>query len=375
MGFCPGTKKCLYFLFEMFKRLKDFISMQETLEDKLFWGVLVFVTLAALLSTVFTSFEGMGPASVVFCIITSLTFVLIGLIAQKTGKVAHCYFAICIVVNVILLPPLFFACGGFAGGMGFYCFIGLFLCTLYNHTKRRFLLILISLCSYEMTFLLARLYPQYVTSLDANIGHLDFSVSFFLMAIVLYVIIAFFMRVFDRERRQKDVLIKKLDFYSKRDPLTGLFNRRHFINYLDQMIWPERKGFYVMMYDIDDFKKVNDGYGHPFGDKVLCEVANVAAMSKRVSFGECAVRYGGEEFIQLFYAQSYEEAYARAEQLRRDISAIRFEQFPDVRVTISGGFVSCTNMDFDHQNKMLSFVDGLLYLAKSRGKNQICDKQ
>lgn len=359
----------------LYNRIEQFLSKQKTLEEKFFWCVVLFSIFSAVIATLFTIYENIGWPPVIMSLVCALMFVLVGVFAKLTGRVSVWYFVLCILLNVFVLPPLFFMTGGVDSGTIFYCFMGIFVCSLYNHKKRRFLLIVISLCSYEISFLLTRLYPDLVTKVDPEMTSLDYAMSFFFMAVVLYIVVAFLVYVFDKERRQKDALLKRLDFYSKRDPMTGLFNRKHFMNYLDKMIWPERSGFYLLMYDIDDFKQINDKYGHAFGDLILTVVAKNASAERIVGFGECSVRYGGGEFIQLFYAKTFEEALQRAEQLRNKISALSFEDHPEVRITVSGGFVDCTNESFYHPNKMLSVLDKLLNLAKSRGKNQICFRE
>ena len=357
----------------LISKVKQFLAGQKTLEEKLFWGILFFSILAAFVSTVFTLvFEGFGGYAGILSYISVIMLVVVGIIAKKTGRISTCYFAACIILNVFLFPPLFFECGGFESGIILNCFMGIFLCSLYNHKKRRFILVVIAICANEMAFFLAKTYPEWVTKLDPDVAWLDYSSCFFFMALALYAGVAFLLNIFDRERGERDVLIKKLDFYSKRDPLTKLFNRSYFINYIDKMIWPERKGFYMMKFSVDDFKNIVDEYGHAFGDKVLCEVANAALAVRTVGLGECVVRYADEDFIQLIYAQSFEEALQRAEQLRRNISELVFEERPEFRITISGGFISCTNETFYHQNKMLCVLDQLHDLAKSRGRNQLC---
>ena len=357
------------------KKIERLIFGMDTLEEKLFWSVLFFAGLGAFLSAVLSLLENLPPRAMILSFASTLFFVVIGFAAKTTKRLFTCYFIMSVVVNTLMLPALFFASGGFSCGMVLYCLMGIFLAALYPRKNGRMFLFVSAIASYEISFIVASDHPEYVVAMSPLAHEVDVAVSFFLMACVLYVVVSFLLGVYTRERRQKDALIKQLDYFSKRDPLTGLFNRRYFIKYLEQMIWPVRKGFYVFMFDIDNFKRVNDTYGHPFGDQVLCSVAGVMRATRRAATGECAVRYGGEEFIQLFFAKNYDEALARANQLRKDIATVNFEKFPEVRVTISGGFVDCESARFDHQNKMLSVVDGLLYLAKERGKNQVCDHE
>lgn len=362
---------CLYYSCMIFKRALDSILEHKRLEDTVFWGVIVLSFLSGVVAFILALFENVGAGSLIFSSSAIVIYITLALIAKFTGRISACYFSLCLVINVVILPVLFFTCGGFNCGMILYCLMGIFLCSLYTRPKRRAFLVIISLVAYVVSFSIAWVHPEYLTKIEPEVTFYDTTISFVLLAVSLYAVMACFCGVYERERRKSGVLIKQLEYYSKRDPLTSLFNRRYFIKYLEQMIWPRRAGYYLLMYDIDNFKKVNDTYGHPFGDRVLCRVASVALEACRTNSGECAVRYGGEEFIHLMYAGSFDEAKARAEQLRRAFEGIRIEDHPDVCVTISGGIVDCMNPEFDHQNKMLSYVDSLLYLAKANGKNQI----
>lgn len=354
--------------------LKGLVCDQKTFEEVLFWGILLLAGCAAFVSVLFALLSGMDASTILYNIVATFLFVTLALVAKWTNKISACYFVMCFLVNTMILPLCFFFSGGFKCGITLYCLMGVMLCSLYTRRRARIFLIVVSIVSYETAFVLSWFFPYLVYDIPPKIAFIDECLSFVIMALALYAVVVFLMYVYNAERQKSEELIKKLDFYSKRDPLTSLFNRRYFIKYLEQMIWPNGKGFYLLMFDIDNFKRVNDVFGHPFGDKVLCEVAKETQSLCRLNRGECSVRYGGEEFLQLIYADSYEEARTRAELVRLKISNIKFEKYPDVQITVSGGFVECSSSQFEHQNKMLCAVDELLYEAKKRGKNQICDR-
>ena len=120
------------------------------------------------------------------------------------------------------------------------------------------------------------------------------------------------------------------------------------------------------MFDIDDFKYVNDKYGHPFGDVILRRFANLLRTTEK--FGTTACRYGGEEFLLLIPKKNAEEALALVELIieetrkQIEISDGRF-------ITVSAGFMTCTEeMTYD---VLLQEVDKKLYTAKKSGKNKV----
>ena len=358
----------------MIEKIKKFIFGHEKMEEVLFWGVLILVGSAALVSSIFTATENIDIKATIFCALCCLLYTVIGIIAKITHRYSECYFAQALATNVVSLAPLFFFCGGFNSGMILYCMVGIFVASLHQKPRQRNFLVFLSIFIFEVVFFIAHFYPEFATPVDSKSAFIDITVSFFLMSITIFVVISYLLGIYQDEREKREKLIEQLDFLAVHDQLTILYNRRYFIKFLEDVIWENRKNFFILMYDIDDFKKVNNNYGHLFGDQVLREIAQQAIAQTCPTLGEFTVRYGGEEFIQVIRADNIETAQKRAEQLRESISQITFEKYPEVHITISGGLVDCADDKFTHQNKMLSFVDGLLFLAKKYGKNRIISK-
>jgi diguanylate cyclase (GGDEF)-like protein len=159
---------------------------------------------------------------------------------------------------------------------------------------------------------------------------------------------------------------------SLRDALTGLHNRRHF----DEQCAPffanakrYQRPFSVMLGDIDHFKNVNDRFSHATGDEVLRRVGAILRQSMRGS--DLVARYGGEEFVVAFPETDLVSAKEACELLRQRVESYPWhEVHPDLRITISMGLSSDTQVDSFHQ--MLEAADALLYKAKHGGRNQIC---
>lgn len=118
------------------------------------------------------------------------------------------------------------------------------------------------------------------------------------------------------------------------------------------------------MFDIDDFKNVNDSRGHIFGDQVLIEVASI--IKNNIRDTDFAGRYGGEEFMVIFSGTDFATTVKVAERIRYTIEKHTFTG--EISITISGGikqFMGGSLTDFVHQ------ADMNLYKAKQGGKNQI----
>ena len=158
------------------------------------------------------------------------------------------------------------------------------------------------------------------------------------------------------------------------DELTGLFNHRRFQEVITQEV--ERARRYnqelgLIMLDIDNFKRVNDTYGHLQGDMVLREVARVLRQSSR-EIDEPA-RYGGEEMAVALPQTDLEGAYQFAERVRRRIEALELELIDGdgiLKVTASFGVASVTKTSGDGKDALVAAADAALYRAKRSGKNR-----
>lgn len=160
------------------------------------------------------------------------------------------------------------------------------------------------------------------------------------------------------------------------DGLTGLLNRRVFMERLEtEMNRFERLGqqLFLIMIDLDNFKQVNDNYGHQAGDQVLRRVA--LDLGVRVRKYDFIGRYGGEEFCVCVPGVSHDEATELAERLRKGIESLRIKipnSDRELQVTASLGVSGITNNNITDIDGLIKAADEALYLAKRRGKNQVC---
>lgn len=159
---------------------------------------------------------------------------------------------------------------------------------------------------------------------------------------------------------------------SLKDGLTGLYNRRFLESYLEKYIsFARRKGFTVgfIMIDIDNFKRVNDTYGHKNGDIVLKEVSRVIVNSIRSS--DVAVRYGGEEFLVILPEVEEGKTELVAEKIRRTIEMTNIQlEGKTLHVTVSAGVAEYPKHGED-PHQVIKFADVALYRAKKMGKNRV----
>ncbi|NGM82965.1 GGDEF domain-containing protein [Paenibacillus sp. 7124] len=165
------------------------------------------------------------------------------------------------------------------------------------------------------------------------------------------------------ERALSDKLLKI-------DALTGLYNHKTFHEYLDSLLEQSEKNglqLQLALFDIDNFKQVNDTYGHWIGDIVLKEVA--AKIGGTISLNDFAARYGGEEFAVIFTDKSLEDALVLAEALRSGISEMEHPYAGGKPITVSIGL--CPYRAGDGKELLFRRTDEALYQAKRSGKNRV----
>lgn len=169
----------------------------------------------------------------------------------------------------------------------------------------------------------------------------------------------------------------KISTLTTHDDLTGLPNRRWFFNRLDEEV--DRATRYgnalsMIMIDIDDFREVNNSFGHPLGDLALAEVARLIAANVRAS--DIVARYGGEEFVVLLPETTAEQASLAAEKLRIvvEVNDISLEG-PEVKVTVSCGVaeIAAVSKNGAPRDNLILAADNALNRAKENGRNQVIE--
>ncbi|MBT8129328.1 MAG: GGDEF domain-containing protein [Gammaproteobacteria bacterium] len=165
------------------------------------------------------------------------------------------------------------------------------------------------------------------------------------------------------------LLQEQMSLMAFTDPLTSIYNRLHFSNFLESEIdRVKRYGgtFSIIFFDLDHFKKVNDEYGHLAGDTVLKEVAELVGEANRSA--DIFARYGGEEFIILTPSTDMAGAIAHAERLRTDIENNRFNDIG--HLTCSFGVAEFIP-EKDDMPSIFKRADSALYNAKRLGRNRV----
>jgi len=156
------------------------------------------------------------------------------------------------------------------------------------------------------------------------------------------------------------------------DGLTGLYNVRFFYDMLNKEIARSKRYhtlFSLILFDIDDFKIINDTHGHQAGDDVLRSVASTLKTVSRET--DIVVRYGGEEFILMLPSTPKHEALTLADRIREKVEEYSYLGKETVKITMSGG-VATFPEDAEDSKALLYAADMAMYEAKGKGKKQVC---
>lgn len=167
--------------------------------------------------------------------------------------------------------------------------------------------------------------------------------------------------------------LQKLEQMAATDPLTQLYNRRHFGEVLERYFAEAArygKDLACIMSDLDGYKKLNDTLGHQFGDKILQVTAKIITWNLRVM--DVAARYGGDEFVVLLPHASAELAQSVGERIHSQFIAQMKTIVPsELTLTMSMGIASVQHNRPVNSDQLVALADEALYEAKHRGKNQM----
>lgn len=202
---------------------------------------------------------------------------------------------------------------------------------------------------------------------SANNSLLQLQIFVAVFSLIIYVI-----ALNTNEKKQlTDSLFKKkqeLEKLYRLDQLTGLWNRfriKEFIAYELGRYKRDLKHFGLLMIDIDDFKRINDNYGHSFGDRVLVTLTN--EIGKKIRSSDLFGRWGGEEFLIVSPNRDRDSALDFAEKIRHLVEQLEFEN--GKKITVSIGVT--LNRSDDTELLLIDRVDEALYRSKSENKNKV----
>ncbi|HTL70597.1 MAG TPA: GGDEF domain-containing protein [Candidatus Eisenbacteria bacterium] len=179
----------------------------------------------------------------------------------------------------------------------------------------------------------------------------------------------------ENENRRIRARAEVLANQSMTDDITGLYNHRHLLEEIEREIERARRhgrGLCGIMLDVDNFKRINDRYGHLVGDYVLREIAYV--INKSIRSVDIVGRYGGDEFVVILPETGYESAGEVAQRIRQAVREHGFFICKDKPVSVTASLGLLLFKDAEHLDaaRFLEGVDEAMLCAKTLGKDRIC---
>lgn len=271
-------------------------------------------------------------------------------------------------LNFFMFPSLFWVTGGINCGMVFYFILGLSVSALILEGRLRIAVLTLSMICYTVCLSLGFLYPEKAYPLSYEERSMDTVSSFVIVAVFIIAVIMMMSLEYQKEHDKVLASAAALRQQAETDNLTTLYNQRYLMEALEAICVQGQGDASIVMFDLDDFKKINDTYGHLRGNLVLCQFASI--LKEQVRERAVAARYGGEEFMLVLPGMGRKQAMELAESIRME--AFQSQTLRDLtggRFSISGGVAQYAPGLSAEEWIRLSDVN--LYAAKAGGKNRI----
>ncbi len=366
---------------KLFEIIKSQLNSDSDLEEKIFASILNLGIIVVGISAVVTFFENISLFSTVTILMAALMFAITMVIYYRFHQTILARRMLCFLINCFLIPIIFFTCGGIDSGMPLYMMAGLFMIIPVLDGRDRIVcfitsllvdvcVIFISYCMMDGAPESIMIHSDILTKLSLGARVSDMIFSLVLMSTFMCLTLAIVLKAYRTERKGREDLLRKLEMLSKKDELTGLYNRRELFWHLETMKTFFGKRYFIAMFDVDHFKMINDTFGHLFGDVALKEIAKKMSDFCDRQEDEIAARYGGEEFVIFFKAMDDKEAFRKIDKLRKEIGQMQWEEHPGLSITISAGVSICAHGK--PLEETLGEADKQLYAAKRSGRNKVC---
>ncbi len=348
-----------------------------TLEHQILNLILLFGFFLFLFAAIINIFIREPPIVTEATIIGFFILVFIYYLSRRKKKFYISAFLVFSFTLFVYTPFMWIHDGGLMSGYPYFIVVYVAMVISVCRGFRRYFFVISTFLVTAVLLMVEYLHPEYIrriTDQKILLINTTFSFAFSIITISLLLIIYTnrYMRETEKVKRLNISLVeanKKLDMLSRIDPLTGLSNRRDFLEKIEREIGfyrREKRPFSIMISDIDNFKNVNDKYGHDCGDYILKELGKLFKTVVR-QIDEVG-RWGGEEFIFLFPNTNVEDAFVIAERIRKIVASKTFVYKNNpVKITMTFGLTQYNPEISINEN--IKIADSALYKGKKLGKN------
>ena len=351
--------------------LFNLVNTSQSLEDFRYYISLALILFFAVLPHVIFLFIFAYTGHTFLTLVNIISVLIYLLISRLLHHKKYTFVASCICLEVVLFVILSTLYFGVSPCYQWYIILVIPPYFLFlNAGKRQSI---VTVCALYLCFVIISLFDQWFTPyytgsltfvlriLNLNIVSLGFIFELSLNLIVKNVVDGIYFKE-----------LEQFKLASWQDPLTSLYNRRYAEKYFQDLAAEKNESSpktvtSLAMVDIDDFKNINDQYGHVAGDKVLQSLADLFKSGLRNT--DLIIRWGGEEFLIILSGTSVEQACLVIDNLRQKIERLRLNiADTEIRYTITTGIAALTDMDVESS---IHLADQNLYRGKQSGKNKV----
>ena len=351
--------------------IKKILTGKARITDKQKFSVIIYsVALVHCFLTFIFGYLHVYPLFI-FNIVSVTTYLLASLLVRKERLWTVFYITYLEIILHSYVATIFV---GWTSGFAQYIIglvpVGYYICYAMDSKLRKMAIATGSALFGSIAYLSCRFLSNYITPVYAeNIASYELwlfifnSICTFAFLIVFSVIFISEIRLSQAQLRHQNEILERL---ANIDPLTGLYNRRSMQIFLNHAVEADTE-FCLAMCDIDDFKKINDTYGHDAGDIVLKDVAKI--MREYTGSHGYVCRWGGEEIL-ILNNQNKEATKSMLEKIRRNVANHLFvSEGKIIRCSITIGIA--VHKSGDGIEDTIGFADGNLYQGKRNGKNRV----
>lgn len=293
---------------------------------------------------------------VVLFLLTVIAFIF----SNNKKYTMHVMFGVFLFLIGIFLPFAFIDSGGSNNNAMGYTFLLLIAITYLFSSWRRLSLVVMLIVVFMGMHALEYYYPEMITVYTGWNQFVDRMIQIPLLLLVSFIIILRFAKEYERVNQKLDVL-------ANYDELTGLYNRRMFNKAMEEAIEGNNEPAHLALLDLDNFKKVNDTYGHYVGDEVLKELSDLLQKTFRLD-KHIVSRWGGDEFAIIYYGEK-NELMRKLEDIKEAFKAyvLAYEETTGISTSI------ISFSDYDVVSQTLIAADQQLYKEKVKSKSKFED--
>jgi len=304
---------------------------------------------------------------ILVCVYSIFSLILV----QNKYKMKYIKIITLLLLAFVLVPYSWFSVDGSNGILLQYSFILVIVIAMVLKGTKKAIFITLFIVEIEVLLIIEHMHPQLVQNFSDEITYTNKLLQTPIIIIFTTIIVSIVISMYIKQKKIIEVYNKKLQKLSSTDDLTKVKNRRSILTLFERLFIKAQKkeiSLQILLIDIDNFKYINDTYGHQQGDAVIYEMCQI--IEKVLGKDGVLGRYGGDEFLIIFEDIDYDKVYEYANQIKSSVSLEITEGF---RFTISGGLVEYE--DENNSKDMIYKADILLFEAKEMGKNIIRTKQ